>query len=98
MAFHFFKFILVYGPKKKISNLVAFHFQNWVWLLWPQSPEIDCILRMNACLHADINSGKLKVTSMIFEWLWSKMGLLFYRLWDSLTDVLHAVCDAVISG
>ena len=58
-------------------------------------------------LRAFANSGKLKVTSLIFEWVWSKMGM-DYIVHETLksaylkdecmnwADVLHADCDAII--
>ena len=31
-------------------------------------------------VHADANSEKLKVDSMIFGWMWSKMGMVVYYM------------------
>ena len=58
---------------------------------------------MNWFLCAGVNSGKLKVISMIFGWMWSKLGL-FMRPRSLLNEFmnwayfLHADCDAIIFG
>ena len=35
----------------------------------------------NSFLHAGANLGKPKINSMIFPWVWSKMGMVFSS-WD----------------
>ena len=53
------------------------HGQKWVWLLWSWDSKCECISRVsgfiNWFLHADTNSGELKVTLTIFGWALSKM-------------------------
>ena len=52
------------------------HSQKWVWPAWSRDPEIGC-LQHTGFLHVGTNSGKLKVDTMIFEWAWSKMEVVF---------------------
>ena len=61
-------------------------------------------------LHAGANSWRLKVISLIFEWMLSKMGVATYLVHKSLksvvseewlygmngADFLNADCDAII--
>ena len=35
-------------------------------------------------LHGGANSGKLKFISLIFEWVWSKMGIAIYLVYGTL--------------
>ena len=44
-------------------------------------------------LHAGANSGKLEVISLIFEWVWSKMGVATYLVYKTLiSDVIRIEC------
>ena len=48
--------------------------KKWMWSVLPWDLKIDCTSRMEwnelVFLHPGANSGKLKVTSFIFEWAW----------------------------
>ena len=39
-------------------------------------------------LHAGANSGKFKVISLIFEWIWSKMDMVVYLVQEFLKSAL----------
>ena len=82
-----------------------------MWPVWLLDSKIDRSSRINRWnelifLHAGANSGKLKVISVIFGLVWSKMGIaiLFIRPKNllnectNLADFLQADCDAIIFG
>ena len=56
---------------------------------------MDCTSRMNErneviFLYAGANSGKLEVISLIFEWVWSEMGVATYLVYKTLiSDVIR---------
>ena len=49
--------------------------QKWLWPPWSQGEWINEWLNWAYFLHADANSGKLRITLINFRWLWSKMGM-----------------------
>ena len=43
-------------------------------------------------LYAGANSGKLEVISLIFEWVWSEMGVATYLVYKTLiSDVIRMI-------
>ena len=65
--------------EKLIKKFWGGHSQRWVCPAWSQNSKIDCISRMSFMewtdfLRAGVNSEMLKVISMIFGWMWSKLG------------------------
>ena len=60
--------------KLKVSwKIVGGHGQRWVWPLWSEDTKIGCISKKNGInwfLCVDKNSGKPKVTLIIFGCWW----------------------------
>lgn len=74
--------IQIHESWKLIKKSLGRHSQKTVWSGWSQDSKISCISRTNRWnstnfLHADTDSGKLKVILTIFDWMWLKMGVTF---------------------
>ena len=64
---------------KLIKNLLGGHAHKLMWPVRSQDSKIDCVskieqMELTDLLHAGTNSGKLKVDSVIFGWVWSKIA------------------------
>ena len=64
---------------KLMKNFLGGHAQKWMWPVRSQDSKIDCVskieqMELTDLLHAGTNSGKLKVDSVIFGWVWSKIA------------------------
>ena len=57
-----------------IQNHGNLKLVEWVWPLWSHDTKIGC-LKTELTEQTDyLNSGKIKVTLLIFGWSWSKMA------------------------
>ena len=82
----FYMLTQIHINQKLIKKLAGRGGQRWMWSAWTQGSKLDCISRMtwmewDDFLHAGANSGKLRVVSVIFRWMWSKSGVWPFSSW-----------------
>ena len=77
--------IVYFLPEMLIPDLIEKYWrgcgQKWLWPPWSQGEWMNEWMNGADFLHAEADSGKVRMTFIIFVCLWLKMGMRLYFQW-----------------